>query len=182
MTEKREESGHMRGEEETTHKFTVNKCCFGQHRAFPQKKGAAVPRCRCVGRCPPGRGARLHTSSGRSAYKCKQCLPFAEEAPCQQRGVHFSRCFNTCKIKDTHFFNKRRPRVGSKAENYTRGGSIFGSENPTMQEITSHLASFQSSAGWMFTFKLTSTQKCSFCCGFSPRLFCEGRLMLRLFM
>lgn len=103
VKEKREESGNMRGEEETTHKFAVNKCCFGHHRAFPQKKGAAVPRCRCVERCPPGRGVRLHTSSGRSAYKCKQCLPFAEEAPCQQRGVHFSRCFNMCKI-NTHTF------------------------------------------------------------------------------
>lgn len=45
-------------------------------------KGAAVPGRRSAGRCPPGRGARLRTSSDRSACRCKQCLPSAEEAPC----------------------------------------------------------------------------------------------------
>lgn len=90
----------MGEKEETKHRVLVNKWCFGHHRAFPrEKEGAAVPRCRCAGRCPPGRGALLRTSSGQSACKCKQCLPFAEEAPCQQRVIRVSRCSNMCKIR-----------------------------------------------------------------------------------
>lgn len=50
-----------------------------------ERKGAAVPQYRCVGRFPPGRGVLLHTSSDQFAYKCKQYLPSAEEAPCRQR-------------------------------------------------------------------------------------------------
>lgn len=42
----------------------------------------------------------------------------------------------------------------SEGANYTRGDSIFGSENPVMQEITSRLARSQSFARWMLTFVL----------------------------
>lgn len=103
--EVKEESGGTRGKEETKHKFSVNKWYFG-HDGLSLEKAAAVPRRRCVGRCPPGRGALLRTSSDRSAYKCKQCLLSAEEAPCQQRVMRFSRCFNTCKIKTHRFLAK----------------------------------------------------------------------------
>jgi len=48
--------------------------------------------------------------------------------------------------------------VRSKGTNYRRGASIFGRENPTLQEVTSLLASFQSSVGWI-TFKRTPHSK-----------------------
>lgn len=74
----------------------------------------------------------------------------------------------------------------SKGLSYTRGGSIVGSENPTIEEITTQLAFFQPFVGGRFTFKLTTTQKCSdsllVCCGFLNVFFGQCHLMLRIFM
>lgn len=95
---------------------------------------------------------------------------------------NMSRCLNMCKIKALHFLAKG---ASSEVTNDRRGGSIFRSENLTVQEIVSHLAFSQSFGGWMLTFKLTTTAKCSealsVCC-FVSVCFCECHLMLRIFM
>lgn len=106
---KREESEGTRGREETKKKIQVlGKCVvLGAKLGCPgEREEVTVPRCRSAGRCPPGRGALLRTSSGRSACRCTRCPPSAEEAPCQQRSEHVSRRFQVCEVRTLHMLAK----------------------------------------------------------------------------
>lgn len=84
--------------------------------------------------------------------------PFCRGSSLSTEGMHFSRGFNACEVQTCSFlffvFSKRR-EVRPKGPPDTSGASYWE------VEITSSLALFWAFRGWVLTFKLTSSGKCS---------------------